>query len=96
MAMHHTALGLALLGYSVATRAVLALVVGCAVVEDRHLLRAALLYPLRDLLGFCYWASSYGSREIVWRNQIYKLAEGGRMLPRDGTEGEHARPVVPA
>ena len=96
MAMHHPLVGLALLGYSVATRAALALVVGGVVVEDRHLLRTAVLYPLRDLLGFCYWAASYGSREIVWRNQIYKLAEGGIMLPRDGAEGEKARPVVPA
>ena len=96
MLMHHPVLGLALLAYSFATRAALALVVGGVVVADRHLLRTALLYPLRDLLGFCYWAASYGNREIVWRNQIYRLAEGGIMLPRNGAEGEKARPVVPA
>ncbi|HUY82353.1 MAG TPA: glycosyltransferase [Acidobacteriaceae bacterium] len=96
MAMHHPVLGLALLGYSVATRAGMALVVGGAVVEDRHLLRTAVLYPLRDLLGFCYWAASYGSREIVWRNHIYRLAEGGRMLPRNGANGKNTSPVVPA
>jgi ceramide glucosyltransferase len=96
MVMHRPALGLALLAYSVLTRTVLALVVGRAVVEDRHLLRTALLYPLRDLMGFCYWAVSYGSREIVWRNQIYLLAEGGLMLPRDRSEDESERPAVPA
>ncbi|HTV05184.1 MAG TPA: glycosyltransferase [Acidobacteriaceae bacterium] len=96
MAMHHPLLGLALLAYSVITRVALALVTGWAVVEERHLLRTAMLYPLRDLLGFCYWAASYGSREIVWRNQIYRLAEGGLMLPREGAAGESERPVVPA
>jgi ceramide glucosyltransferase len=96
MAMHHPVLGLALLSYSVGTRAALALVVGGVVVEERHLLRTSMLYPLRDLLGFCYWAASYGSREIVWRNQIYRLAEGGLMLPRDGTQREGEQPVVPA
>jgi ceramide glucosyltransferase len=96
MAMHHPVLGVALLAYSVATRAALALVVGRAVVEERHLLRTALLYPLRDLLGFCYWAASYGSREIVWRNHIYRLAEGGLMLPTNGAAGESEPPIVPA
>jgi ceramide glucosyltransferase len=66
------------------------------VVEERHLLRTALLYPLRDLLGFCYWAASYGSREIVWRNHIYRLAEGGLMLPTNGAAGESEPPIVPA
>lgn len=82
--MHHPAIGFALLAYSVIARAALALIVGAAVVEERHLFRTALLYPLRDLLGFFYWAASYGSREIVWRNQIYRLAAGGLMLPRSG------------
>ena len=51
------------------------------VVRDGRLLRTALLYPLRDLLGFVYWAASYGSSKIVWRNQIYRLAPGGLMIP---------------
>lgn len=95
-AMRHPVLGLALLAYSVVSRMALALAVGRAVVEERHLMRTAILYPLRDMLGFCYWAASYGSREIVWRNQVYMLAEGGLMLPRDGAAGESERPAVPA
>ncbi|MGC2161119.1 MAG: glycosyltransferase [Silvibacterium sp.] len=94
--LHHPVLGLGLLAYSVAARAALALIVGGTVVGERHLLRTALLFPLRDLLGFLYWAASYGSREIVWRNQIYKLAEGGLMLPRNGTAGKSDRPILTA
>jgi ceramide glucosyltransferase len=72
-------LGLALFAYSIIARAILAAVVGGAVVEDRHLLRTALLYPLRDLLGFCFWAASYTSSKILWRGQVYRLTEGGLM-----------------
>ena len=96
MLLHHPALGLGLLAYSVVTRALVALVVGWAAVQERHLLRTALLFPLRDLLGFFYWAASYGSREIVWRDQIYRLATGGLMLPRDGSAGEREQPIFTA
>lgn len=94
--LHHPVLGLSLLAYSVVTRVAIAMVVGRAVVQERHLWRTALLFPLRDLLGFFYWAASYGSRKIVWRNQIYRLAEGGLMLPRDGSASEREHPILTA
>lgn len=82
-------LGLALLAYSVVARVLMAAVVGAAVVEERHLLRTALLYPLRDLMGFFYWAASYGSSTVLWRGQVYRLAEGGLMLAEgNGTKRE--------
>lgn len=86
--LHHDVLGLDLLAYSVLSRAALALTVGAAVVRERRLLRTALLSPLRDVLGFIYWAASYGSREIVWRNQVYRLEDGGLMLPQMEAEQE--------
>lgn len=94
--LHHPAIGFWLLACSVISRAMLALVVGAAVVEDRQLFRAALLFPLRDLLGFLYWAASYGSSEIVWRNQIYRLTTGGLMLPRSGDTGKSEEPILSA
>lgn len=94
MLLHHPVLGVGLLAYSVIARAALALVVGMAVVRERHLLRTILLYPLRDFLGFCYWAASYGSREIVWRNQVYELAENGLMLPRRSDANASRQPAL--
>jgi len=94
--LHHPVLGLSLLAYSVVTRLLLAMVVGAAVVEERHLLRTSLLFPLRDLLGFFYWVASYGSREIVWRNQIYMLSTGGLMLPRDSDAGKDEQQALTA
>lgn len=72
-------LGLALLAYSIVARGVMAAVIGAAVVDERRLLRTVLLYPLRDFLGFCYWAASYASSKILWRGQVYRLVEGGLM-----------------
>jgi ceramide glucosyltransferase len=94
--MHHAAMGFGLLAYSVVSRVVLALIVGAAVVEDRNLFWTALLYPLRDLLGFFYWTASYGSSEIVWRNQIYWLGAGGLMHPQGGDARKGDQPVVTA
>jgi ceramide glucosyltransferase len=82
-------LALGLLAYSVVARALMAAVVGAAVVKEHHLLRTALLYPLRDLMGFFYWAASYGSSTVLWRGQVYRLAEGGLMLAKgDSTKPE--------
>ena len=82
-------LALSLLAFSVGSRAALAALVGAVVVRDRHVLRTSLLYPVRDLFGFFYWAASYGNNEIVWRNQIYRLAPGGLMVaPHEALDTE--------
>jgi ceramide glucosyltransferase len=75
----HPGWGIALLGWSLATREALALFVGCTVVRDRNLLSLLFLYPVRDLLGFCFWLASYGSRSILWRDKVFQLLPGGKM-----------------
>ena len=57
----------------------LALLVAGSVVRDSALLRTTLLYPLRDLMGFFYWAASYTSGTILWRGHLYRLGEHGLM-----------------
>jgi ceramide glucosyltransferase len=79
--LHKPYLAFALIAYSIVARAAMAAVVGKTVVEERHLLRTTLLYPLRDLLGFFYWAASYTSSKILWRGHVYRLTEGGLMQP---------------
>jgi ceramide glucosyltransferase len=94
--LHHPLLGLSLLGYGIATRLLMAAAIGAAVVNERRLLRTILLFPLRDLFGFFYWAASYGSSKIVWRNHIYRLASGGRMMPADEELEDKREPVLTA
>jgi len=39
----------------------------------------ALIYPLRDVLGFALWLGSYGGENFYYRGKIYKLKDGGRV-----------------
>ena len=77
--MGHPWLGLALLGWSLATRLALALAVGRAVVGDGSWFGLLALYPLRDLMGFCFWAASYWGNRILWRGRVFELLPGGKM-----------------
>jgi ceramide glucosyltransferase len=43
----------------------------------------ALIYPLRDVLGFTLWLGSYGGENFYYRGKIYKLKEGGRVESPD-------------
>ena len=75
----HPCWGLALLAFSVATRLALSIAVGRLVVRDRSWFGLLVLYPIRDLMGFGFWAASYLSRRILWRNRVYELLPGGKM-----------------
>ena len=78
-AMGHIFLGLGLLAWALATRLAISIAVGRVVVEDRSWLGILLLYPLRDLMGFGFWAASYWGRRILWRGRVFELLPGGKM-----------------
>jgi ceramide glucosyltransferase len=76
----HFALGAALLAFTVLGRILLCLLVAGAVVGDKVALRKAWLYPVRDLMGFCFWIGSYfGSRRLRYRGDPYELLPQGRL-----------------
>ena len=72
-------LGIAALAWSIVSRMLLAAMVGGAVVHEGNLWRTVFLYPLRDLMGFCFWAASYASNKILWRGEIFELLRDGVM-----------------
>jgi ceramide glucosyltransferase len=72
-------LGIAALAWSIISRMLLAAVLGGAVVREGSLLRTAILYPWRDLMGFGFWAASYASNKILWRGEIFELLQDGIM-----------------
>jgi ceramide glucosyltransferase len=78
-ALGHWGIGLALLGWALAIRWALAITVGRMVVEDQSWLGLLLLYPVRDLMGLCFWVASYFGRRILWRGRVFELLPGGRM-----------------
>jgi ceramide glucosyltransferase len=79
LAFHRPLLGAMLFLWSWASRVALGALVGRVVVAEPRLLRSALLYPLRDLLGFCYWVASYVSNQVKWRGEVYNLLQDGFM-----------------
>lgn len=74
--------GIALCAWSYLNRVVQALAIGRLVIGDRRALTGALIYPLRDLLGFSVWVASYlGGDTFNWRGELYRFTPGGRIVP---------------
>ncbi len=74
------ALAFALLGWAFLNRTLLSAIAGYLVVRDWRSLAYCWLYPLRDLMGFCFWVASFLGTTIVWRQDRYRLTAGGRMV----------------
>ncbi len=75
------AVGISLFALACANRIALSLLVGWRVMRDPRALRSCWLYPLRDLLGFCLWAASFGGKTFTWRGETYRFGEQGRITP---------------
>jgi ceramide glucosyltransferase len=75
----HPGWGLALFGWSVATRLALSIAVGGLVMRDKSWFGLLALYPVRDLMGFGFWVASYTSSRILWRDRVFQLLPGGKM-----------------
>ncbi len=78
-ALGHDWWGLLLFGWSVATRLTVSIAVGRAVVGDASWFNLLVLYPVRDLMGFGFWAASYMGSRILWRGRVFQLLPGGKM-----------------
>ena len=79
IATHRPLVAAAALAWAVLTRIALALGVGRAVVRDPSWFDLLVLYPIRDFMGFCFWAASYGSSTVLWRGRVFQLLPGGKM-----------------
>ena len=49
--------------------------------EDEEATKPALIYPLRDLLGFAVWIASYMGDRMQYHGGAYSLGVGGRFEP---------------
>jgi ceramide glucosyltransferase len=49
------------------------------VVRDKSWFGLLVLYPLRDLMGFGFWVTSYFGSTIVWRGKLFQLLPMGKM-----------------
>lgn len=49
--------------------------------KDRTALSRFWLIPLQDVLSFASWLGGFTGKEIIWRNERYRLLTGGRFEP---------------
>lgn len=52
-----------------------------SLLDDRVAIKNFWLIPMQDVLSFATWAGGFFGREIIWRNERYRLLEGGRFVP---------------
>lgn len=79
IALGHLGWGVALLVWAVLSRWAISIPVGAFVVQDSSWSGLLVLYPVRDLMGFFFWAASYTSSRIHWRGRKFQLLPGGKM-----------------
>lgn len=79
VSVHHVGLGVGLFLCGVLSRWALSIAVGNWVVRDTDWFNLLVLYPIRDLMGFFFWAASYTSSRIWWRGRKFRLLPGGKM-----------------
>jgi len=98
VALNHTRLAVALLAAAFANRVIQSIVVGWSTIRDPRALRYCWLYPLRDLLGFFTWLGSFTSHNFLWRGEVYRFGEGGRITPQHrpaaAAAGDSVRPAL--
>lgn len=70
------------------------LLIGGAVLHLRNIVSESLLYPLRDLMGFCAWAGSFTGRRFFWRGEWYHFEDGGKLCREAAAVEASAREQV--
>lgn len=64
-----------------ALRGWLAVELGLKLLDDRAVPGNLWLVPLQDAISFATWLGGLKGREILWRNERYRLHKGGRFAP---------------
>jgi len=81
-AIGHLPWGMAMFAAAYFNRVIQSVAVGWGVIRDARALRFCWLYPLRDLMGFLTWLGSFTSRRFLWRGEIYRFSDEGRIIPQ--------------
>jgi ceramide glucosyltransferase len=79
----HWALGVGLFAAAFMNRVVQSVAIGWGIIGDRRALYLSWLYPVRDMVGFFTWLSSFSSRNFFWRGETYRFSKGGRIVPQN-------------
>jgi ceramide glucosyltransferase len=77
--------GVEMLAAAVLNRVLESFMVGWGVVRDPVARKQFWLYPLRDLLGFAVWVTSFINAQTIWRDTEYELKGDKIVLRKDST-----------
>ncbi|MBO0722203.1 MAG: bacteriohopanetetrol glucosamine biosynthesis glycosyltransferase HpnI [Blastocatellia bacterium] len=55
--------------------------VGLFALQDRALARWFWLVPVRDLIAFAVWVTSFAGDEVEWRGVNFRVLPGGKLMP---------------
>lgn len=64
-----------------AARMWMAYELGTRMLDDYEAMRRFWMIPLQDALSLGAWIGGFVGREIIWRNERYRLLEGGKFEP---------------
>jgi ceramide glucosyltransferase len=70
---------LTILGIVLCIRVGLAFAVHAGITGSKKWLKWIPLLPVKDILGFFIWVSSFTGRKVLWRGRYYRLLKGGRI-----------------
>jgi ceramide glucosyltransferase len=75
-----TALGWGMLGITLTLRLTMAWVVAIQKFQDPVAKQLLWLVPLRDIVAFLFWCSSYFGNTIEWRGREFEISNGGYLV----------------
>lgn len=73
-------LSFVLLGATLVVRLTMGWMIGVHWLGDKILKKYFWLVPVRDLLSFVIWCSSWIGRTVEWRGRVFEVARDGRMI----------------
>ena len=75
-----SAFSLILFASTLAVRLVMGWVIGVHWLKDKLLKKYFWLLPVRDVLSFLIWCSSWVGRTVDWRGRSFEVSRGGKMV----------------
>ena len=68
---------------ALSVRYLAAFLIGGVAMQDQRLRHYFYLLPVRDLLSFVIWLTSFVGNTVYWRGDRFRLAAGGRLIPME-------------
>jgi len=75
-----SSLSLLLLAATLVVRLAMGWLIGVYWLQDKILKKYFWLLPVRDVLSFLIWCSSWVGRRVEWRGKLFEVKRDGKMI----------------